>query len=142
MTPRVPPRIPILSGQEVTQSDIVDGKVQLETTSADGKISRLAADHVIAATGYRVDVTRIPFLDDRLKAAIRLKNGSPILSTNFESSEPGLYFVGVTSAVTFGPVMRFVAGAGFTVRRLSSHLARSRKARVGRSDAVQVRFAK
>ena len=139
MTPRVRPRIPIFSGQEVTGCKAVEGTIHLETKSADGKISRFTADHIVAATGYSVDVNKIPYLDDRLKAKIRLNDGFPVLSGNFESSEPGLYFVGVTSAGAFGPVMRFVAGAGFTVRRLSAHLGRSRNSRVGRSETVSVR---
>ena len=49
------------------------------------------------------------------------------LSANFESSVPSLYFVGLASANTFGPVMRFTLGAGYTARRLAWHLATSTK---------------
>jgi len=48
---------------------------------------------------------------DRLRARIRVFDGSPRLSTTFESSVPGLHFVGLASAQSFGPVMRFVYGA-------------------------------
>jgi hypothetical protein len=37
---------------------------------------------------------------------------------------PGLYFSGLVAAATFGPLMRFVAGTGFTARRISSAVAR------------------
>ena len=50
---------------------------------------------------------------------------TPVLSSNFESSVPGLYFVGASAANTFGPLLRFAYGAGFTARRLSRHLAKS-----------------
>jgi hypothetical protein len=47
----------------------------------------------------------------------------PILSAHFESSVPGLYFAGLPSAYSFGPVMRFVAGAAFTAHKISVQLA-------------------
>jgi hypothetical protein len=46
------------------------------------------------------------------------------LSRWFESSVPGLHFVGTAAANSFGPMMRFAYGAGFVSRRLSKHLAR------------------
>ena len=42
-----------------------------------------------------------------------------MLSSSFESSMPGLYFVGVAAANSFGPVMRFAFGAGFAARTLA-----------------------
>ena len=46
-----------------------------------------------------------------------------MLSADFESSLPGLFFAGPVAAASFGPVMRFAVGAKFTARRLSRHLA-------------------
>jgi hypothetical protein len=37
---------------------------------------------------------------------------------------PGLYFVGVIAANTFGPVLRFACGAEFAAPRLAQHLSR------------------
>jgi hypothetical protein len=48
-----------------------------------------------------------------------------MLSSNFESSIPGLYFAGVSAANSFGPVMRFAFGAGFAARTLTRALAKS-----------------
>jgi hypothetical protein len=91
----------------------------------DGQPDSLIADHVIAATGFRVAVKRIPFLDPALVTAIRQVDGAPRLSRHFESSVRGLHFIGPASANSFGPLVRFAAGAGFTARRLSRHLAAS-----------------
>ena len=46
----------------------------------------------------------------------------PVLSRNFESSIPGLYFVGAFSANAFGPLVRFACGAEFTSQQLARHL--------------------
>jgi hypothetical protein len=51
-------------------------------------------------------------------------NNTPLLSRWFESSVPGLHFVGTAAANSFGPMMRFAYGAGFASRRLSRHLAK------------------
>ena len=85
----------------------------------------LEADHVIAGTGYKVDLDRLSFLAPSLRSAIQTEEGGyPRLSRNFEASTPGLYFVGLSSAGSFGPMVRFAYGAGYTARNLAKHLGR------------------
>jgi hypothetical protein len=81
---------------------------------------------VIAATGYRVDLRRLAFLHPDLGANVRTVENTPILDSFFESSVPGLYFVGVAAANSFGPVMRFAFGADYTAKRLVRHLAKTK----------------
>jgi thioredoxin reductase len=115
-------KVPMLLNTSITAAAIKNECVHLEVT--DEKETRtLEVDHVVAATGYRVDIDRLTLLSAELRKAIRLTGKSPFLSSHFESSVPGLYFVGVASASSFGPVMRFAYGAEFTARRLSRHLA-------------------
>lgn len=117
-------KVPICLNTNISRAWVEDGRVNLQLT--DGERSQvLGFDHVIAATGYRVDLDRLGILSHELREKIRATDKSPLLSANFESSVPGLYFVGVTAAKTFGPVMRFAYGTRFTARRLSRHLARS-----------------
>jgi hypothetical protein len=71
---------------------------------------------MIAATGYRADLRRLPFLGKDVLARIRCLEHAPVLSANFESSLPGLYFLGLASANSFGPMMRFAYGADYTTR--------------------------
>jgi len=81
---------------------------------------------VIAGTGYKMSLRRLKFLGPDLLPQIGALEDTPILSRSFESSVPGLYFIGTISAYQFGPVTRFVCGAKFTARRLSKHLAGAR----------------
>lgn len=117
--------VPILTGISILDASQHSGRVRLNLRSEDGHVSTITADHVIAATGYRVDVSRIEFLDGSLRGGIHTVDGFPRLSRNFESSVPGLYFTGLASANSFGPMLRFAAGAGFAAKRLSRHLAPS-----------------
>jgi hypothetical protein len=89
---------------------------------------------VIAATGYRVDLRRLAFFSPEIASEIRSIEHTPVLSSNFASSVPGLYFVGVASANSFGPLMRFACGAEWTAKRISAILA----AATARSPAASV----
>jgi hypothetical protein len=80
-------------------------------TLADG--ARRHCDHVLLATGYRVDITNYPFLPPQLLEHVDRVGGYPRLSRGFESSLRGLYFLGAPSAWSYGPLMRFVAGTEF-----------------------------
>jgi hypothetical protein len=141
MTERVPGRVPIVGGLRLAKAEVIEGQVKLTMQGADNGTRSLTADRVVAATGYRVDVNKLPFLDNSLKKGLRMFGQAPVLSPHFESSETGLYFMGVASAPTFGPVMRFVAGAGFTARKLSRRLASARGSSQGRSATSEIRFA-
>lgn len=117
--------VPLLLGYELQDANVSDGRVQLQLAAADDTKRQLLVDHVIAATGYKPDVRRLPFLSLEILNQLQLVGQTPRLSAHFESSVPGLYFVGAISATSFGPAMRFVMGAGFTSQRISTHLARA-----------------
>lgn len=74
------------------------------------------ADHALLATGYRIDISKLGVLAPELLPAIRGSDGYPLLYRGFESSVPGLHFVGATAVKSFGPLPRFVAGAGYAAR--------------------------
>ena len=90
---------------------------------AGGNDRCITVDHVVAGSGYDIDVERITFLDPHLRAALRREAGAPKLNATFEASIPGLYFIGALSQMSFGPLFRFVVGADYTARTVSAHLA-------------------
>lgn len=118
-------KVPLNSGVSITRASVQDGRVSLLLADGAGVQRTLVADHIIAATGYKVDLRRLSFLDWELQARIQSVEQTPVLSSNFESSLPGLYFVGASAANSFGPLLRFAFGAEFAARRLSRHLAKS-----------------
>jgi FAD-dependent urate hydroxylase len=107
----------------VSKAGEKEGSAVLHVRSRDGRVVGLAADHVIAATGYRFDLARLPFLGASLKPLLRTEGVWPWLSPHFESSVPGLYFTGIASALRFGPVMRFLVGTAYTAAHVSRHVA-------------------
>lgn len=118
---RVLDRVPLLLGHTVRAAQAQDGRVRLQIENGDGPME-LTCDHVIAGTGYRVDLRRLAFLEPELLGRIRHVRHAPVLSPSFESSLPGLYFIGLAAASHFGPVMRFVYGANFAARRVAGTL--------------------
>ncbi len=116
-------------GFNIVGAEVHNDQVQLRAADANGTERTIEAEHVIAATGYQVDLNRLAFLESDLQSAIDSVEGSPNLSSHFESSVPGLYFVGISAANTFGPMLRFAFGADFAAHRLSRHLAKSAKPR-------------
>jgi len=112
-------------GVTITEAIVRNERVSLQLTDSAATKTTLTADHVIAATGYKPDIRRLEFLDSDILSSIRCVEQTPYLSSNFESTVPNLYFVGITAANTFGPLLRFAYGAGFAAPRLSKHLART-----------------
>ncbi|MFI1413110.1 FAD-dependent oxidoreductase [Streptomyces sp. NPDC020707] len=88
-----------------------------------GRVEELSADHIVAATGYRVDLAAMDFLGSELRTRLAVSRGTPRLGAGFSSSVPGLYFTGLPAAASYGPVMRFVCGTEFASPRLVRHLA-------------------
>lgn len=122
---RVERNVPVLLNAALQQARTAQGRVEVTLRLGDGSRRTIVADHVIAATGYKVDLRRLAFLGPRLQAALRRVDQAPALSRRFESSVPGLFFIGSTAANSFGPLLRFAYGAGFAASRLSRHLHRT-----------------
>ncbi|HZP07512.1 MAG TPA: NAD(P)/FAD-dependent oxidoreductase [Terracidiphilus sp.] len=118
-------KVPFKLGVEIADAQIRNNRVSVRLRGAGGSEETLETEHVIAATGYRADLRKLTFLDQSVKSAIRSAENTPILSSNFESTVPGLYFVGIAAANTFGPLLRFAVGAQFAAPRLSQHLAKT-----------------
>ncbi len=118
-------KLPVLLGHTVVRAEAQGSAVRLQLRSIDGSEREIVTDHIIAATGYKVGLERLRFLSSEIRSKVKAVDGTPVLSKTFESSVPGLYFVGVASANSFGPVMRFAFGAGFAARRLAETMAKS-----------------
>jgi thioredoxin reductase len=128
MKEKVVGRVPLLLERELTAAAVEDSRVVLTLRRKDGGHDILHVDHVIAATGFRVDVSRLSVLSPALRRDIAEYRRAPILTQHFESSVPGLYFIGAAAAASFGPMMRFTFGARYAARRLTRALVKSTRA--------------
>jgi cation diffusion facilitator CzcD-associated flavoprotein CzcO len=118
-------RLPMHLSATITSARVVDERVRLVYSQPNAGETQIDVDHVIAATGYRVDLARIPFIEQSLQAELKNADGTPVLNRHFESSVRGLYFIGAAAANSFGPLLRFAYGAKFAAQRVASRLANS-----------------
>jgi thioredoxin reductase len=118
-------RLPMHLGATVAGIHARDGRPSLVLRQTGREDRQIEVDHVIAATGYRAAVSRLTFIDEALQSRVSTAEGAPILNRHFESSVPGLHFVGAAAANSFGPLLRFAYGANFTAKRLAVRLAKN-----------------
>ncbi len=115
--------IPMHGGQRIGRVRRSANGVVLELDGANRHF-----DHVLLATGYRFSVDRVTLLAPRLRQRVAQREGLPVLDARFESSVAGLHFLGAAAVGSFGPLLRFIAGARFAARRVTQAAARDRRA--------------
>jgi thioredoxin reductase len=123
---RVVGKVKITYRTMVRSAALDNGRVVLRVQT-DGKDALVAADHVIAATGFRTDMRQHAFLSKDIADAISGESGLPELTSSYETQVPGLYVIGPASAHSFGPVMRFVYGTKHASPCVARHIAGSLK---------------
>jgi glycine/D-amino acid oxidase-like deaminating enzyme len=113
--------VEITLGRSVATATALDSSVRLRLTDGNERL----VDHVLLGTGYRIDIRGYGFLDASIESAVRTRNGSPLLSSSFESSVAGLHFLGAVAAASAGPGMRFVSHTGLAAAAVAGSVLRS-----------------
>ncbi|MGO9502679.1 MAG: FAD-dependent oxidoreductase [Streptosporangiaceae bacterium] len=94
-------------GTEVAEAaPASNGEVRVLLSSA----TRLTVDRVVFATGYRADLTKVPYLAGVL-GEVQMAHGFPVLDDAFQTSLHGLYVTGFSATQDFGPFFGFVKGS-------------------------------
>jgi FAD-dependent urate hydroxylase len=133
-------RLRITTGRSIVSA--TPAGERLRVTLDDG--AERDVDHVLLATGYKVNISRYTFLAPELVQSLRQVDGFPQLMTGLESSVPGLHFLGAPAAWSFGPLMRFVSGSMYAARALTSYVLSETSGRVkgGRSWLIFARLSR
>ena len=93
---------------------------------AEGKEDRIVVDHIILATGYRVNMAQLPLLaQGNLLERLETRNGSPVLDERFQSSVPGLFITSMPAAQDFGPFLAFTVSVRASAKVIASALKAS-----------------
>ena len=131
------------AGAAWLQARLADVTIRLDTTvqalepAGDQVRARLSSggpltvDHVLFGTGYRVDVSRYPFLPPSLTDGMERAGGYPVLRRGMETSVPGLHVIGAPASWSFGPIMRFVAGGWYGGEAVARRVAEADRRRRG-----------
>ena len=108
-------------GRTIVSARVLGTGVELELDNG-----RFDFDHVLLATGYKIDIAKLDILPSDVLAAIKTDDGSPVLENGYESSVPGLHFVGSAAVRSYGPLLRFVWGAGYAARNVTRFVCANR----------------
>ena len=83
----------------------------------------LTIDQIIFATGYKVDLSRIPLLEQgNVRAAVETRNGFPVLDEHFQTSVPGLFITSLAASQDFGPFFGFTGAVRTSARLIAMGL--------------------
>jgi FAD-dependent urate hydroxylase len=92
-------------GTEVVETRASPGELAVVLSNS----QRLSVDHIVFASGYRADLSRVPYLAGLLDE-LDLANGFPVLDEAFGTNLAGLYIPGFSATNDFGPFFGFVRG--------------------------------
>src|SRR5271163_2801577 len=74
--------IPITLGRKIVSADVAGSQLRLRLDDGSERL----VDHALLATGFRVDVSRYPFLPHSLLKQLEIARGFPVLGRGLESS--------------------------------------------------------
>jgi FAD-dependent urate hydroxylase len=112
------PETQLLSCKETPNGD-------LEATLSNSKT--VYVDHVVLATGYKVDITRLPILSTSLLNRIETRNGFPVLDDHFETSVPGLFITSMPATQDFGPFFGFTISVRTSAKLITQRLVATQR---------------
>jgi cation diffusion facilitator CzcD-associated flavoprotein CzcO len=89
----------------------------------------LSVDHVILATGYRVDMAQVPFLAaGNLLPRLAMNDGFPKLDDQFQTSVPGLFITSLPATRDFGPFFGFTVAVNASAKLIGRAVSSTRRA--------------
>jgi len=83
----------------------------------------LVRDRFILATGYKVELERLPFLKNgNVFDKVEVKNGFPVLDPYFQTTAKGLYFTSMPAGQDFGPFFGFTVSVRASAKIIGNAL--------------------
>jgi cation diffusion facilitator CzcD-associated flavoprotein CzcO len=124
----------LMTRRTIKAAEMVGDRARLILHGPHG-VEIIDTDAVIVGTGFKADIDRLTLLSASLRAEIAREGCAPKLSPGFETSVQNLHIVGILSAPTFGPVMRFMFGAKHAAPMVTRRIAAQS---VGAVDAAPI----
>lgn len=92
----------------------------LEVVLSNGETINI--DTIVLATGYKVDIARLPILSPNIITRLETRNGFPVLDDHFETSIPGLFITSMPAAQDFGPFFGFTISVRTSAKLICQRL--------------------
>lgn len=105
-------------------TEVVKCTGNYEVTLTNGEI--ISVDKIILATGYKVDITRLPVLaNGNVLEQLETRNGFPVLDDHFETSVRGLFITSMPAVQDFGPFFGFTNSVRTSAQLICQRLTES-----------------
>jgi cation diffusion facilitator CzcD-associated flavoprotein CzcO len=103
------------------QTELESCSENLEVSLTNG--ATFNVDQIILATGYKVDIARLPYLAaGNVLARLETRNGFPVLDDHFETSVSGLFITSMPAGQDFGPFFGFTISVRTSARLICERL--------------------
>ena len=113
-------RVRVLPRTEVVEC--VENDSELNVTLSNGKT--ITCDQIILATGYKVDISRLPILAaGNILNRLETRNGFPVLDDHFQTSIKGLFITSMPATQDFGPFFAFTISVRVSARLICEAVA-------------------
>jgi cation diffusion facilitator CzcD-associated flavoprotein CzcO len=93
---------------------------ELEAVLSNGET--ITIDTIVLATGYKVDIARLPILSPNLLEQLKTRNGFPVLDDHFETSIRGLFITSMPAMQDFGPFFGFTISVRTSAKLICQRL--------------------
>ena len=114
-------RVRILPNTELVKA--VERNGELAVTMSNGE--EIVCDKVVFATGYKVDISRVPILSSgNILAQIETRNGFPVLDDHLQTSVPGLFITSMPAMQDFGPFFGFTIAVRVSAKLICEAIVR------------------
>ena len=114
-------RVRILPNTELVEA--VEQNGALAVTMSNGE--EIICDKVVLATGYKVDISRVPVLSaGNILAQMETRNGFPVLDDHLQTSVPGLFITSMPAIQDFGPFFGFTIAVRVSAKLICEAIVR------------------
>ncbi len=113
------PNVKLHPRTEVTGAHASDSGIRVALNSGE----TLIVDHVVLATGYEVNLARVPFLASGLLSNLGVREGFPVLDQHFQTNVPGLYVTSLAATRDFGAFLGFTVSVRAQAKIIGRHIA-------------------
>ncbi len=80
-------------------------------------------DHIVLATGYKVNMHDVPFLKNgNILQSLKISNGYPELDSHLQTSIPGLYATSMLATRDFGLFFGFTVSVNASAKIIGKSL--------------------
>jgi cation diffusion facilitator CzcD-associated flavoprotein CzcO len=90
------------------------------------KAPNITADHIILATGFKVNIHNVPFLaEGNILPKLSIKNDFPVIDEYFQTNLPGLFITSMAAGQDFGPFFGFTIAVRTSAKLIGKALVKS-----------------